>query len=98
MREWPARSARALGAWARRPSGRLVLPGLLILVLVAATGTAGAYLVPAASRSAPTGPSVAQQPSTDPVPTTQAPIPPAPPPTLLPTPSGQASPGRPSDV
>lgn len=97
-RNRPGTAVRALAAWAHRPSGRLALPGLLILVLVGLTGTAGAYLVPAASRSAPTGPSVAQQPSTDPVPTTQAPIPPAPPPTLLPTPSGQASPGRPSDV
>jgi len=91
------RSGRALAAWARRPSGRLALPGLLTLVLVAATGTAGAYLVPTADR--PSGSPASREPA-DAAPTTQAPVPPpaVPPPTLLPTPSGQATPGRPSDV
>ncbi|MFR9776512.1 lytic murein transglycosylase [Micromonospora sp. MS34] len=43
-------AARATHAWSRRPSGRTTLPGLFLLVLVAATATAGALLVPAAIR------------------------------------------------
>lgn len=46
-----ARGARRIGrsarAWCRRPTGRLVLPGLLLLALIAGTGTAGAVIVPA---------------------------------------------------
>ncbi|MER7893590.1 lytic murein transglycosylase [Micromonospora sp. NPDC094482] len=44
-------AARATRAWSRRPSGRLTLPGLFLLVLVAATAAAGALLVPAAVRA-----------------------------------------------
>ncbi|SIQ16296.1 lytic transglycosylase domain-containing protein [Micromonospora avicenniae] len=43
-----AAAARATRAWSRRPSGRLALPGLFLLVLVAATAAAGALVVPAA--------------------------------------------------
>ncbi|MEU0152486.1 lytic transglycosylase domain-containing protein [Micromonospora fulviviridis] len=43
-------AARATRAWSRRPSGRTTLPGLFLLVLVAATAAAGALLVPAAVR------------------------------------------------
>ncbi|MEU4370338.1 lytic transglycosylase domain-containing protein [Micromonospora chersina] len=43
-------AARATRAWSRRPSGRTTLPALFLLVLVAATATAGALLVPAAVR------------------------------------------------
>nr|WP_320069290.1 lytic murein transglycosylase [Micromonospora sp. RTGN7] len=47
--------ARATRAWSRRPSGRLTLPGLLLLGLVGATAAAGALLVPAtAQKSRPT--------------------------------------------
>jgi membrane-bound lytic murein transglycosylase B len=46
-----ARGARRVGrsarAWCRRPTGRLVIPGLLLLALIAGTGTAGAVIVPA---------------------------------------------------
>ncbi|MEO3742672.1 lytic murein transglycosylase [Plantactinospora sp. B5E13] len=54
VRRWPSPRAAAVGgaravrAWSRRPSGRLTLPALLLLALVAGTGTAGALLVPAA--------------------------------------------------
>ncbi|WP_428967121.1 lytic transglycosylase domain-containing protein [Micromonospora fluostatini] len=41
------RAAQATREWSRRPSGRLTLPGLFLLALVAATATAGALLVPA---------------------------------------------------
>lgn len=40
-------TGRAVRAWSRRPSGRLALPALMLLALVAATGAAGAILVPA---------------------------------------------------
>ncbi|MFF3851838.1 lytic murein transglycosylase [Micromonospora sp. NPDC002575] len=42
-------AARATRAWSRRPSGRLTLPGLFLLVLVAGTAAAGALLVPASA-------------------------------------------------
>ncbi|MBM0233267.1 lytic transglycosylase domain-containing protein, partial [Micromonospora sp. STR1_7] len=42
-------------AWARRPSGRLTLPGVFLLALVAATAAAGALLVPATIRAPPAG-------------------------------------------
>ncbi|WP_326549573.1 lytic transglycosylase domain-containing protein [Micromonospora sp. NBC_01813] len=49
------RLGRAVGAWGRRPTGRLVVPGLLLLALIAGSGTAGAVLVPAtAGTPAPT--------------------------------------------
>ncbi|MGK5743000.1 lytic murein transglycosylase [Micromonospora sp. URMC 103] len=44
-------AARATRAWSRRPSGRLTLPGLFLLALVAATAVAGALVVPAAIRA-----------------------------------------------
>ncbi|WP_433313454.1 lytic murein transglycosylase [Micromonospora sp. CA-269861] len=46
-----ASAARATRAWARRPSGRLTLPGVFLLALVAATAAVGALLVPAAIRA-----------------------------------------------
>ncbi|MEJ3743252.1 lytic murein transglycosylase [Actinomycetes bacterium KLBMP 9797] len=56
----PGRAARATREWSRRPAGRLVLPGALLLALVAATVVAGGVLVPA---TAPTGASGAASPS-----------------------------------
>ncbi|MFV2017643.1 lytic murein transglycosylase [Micromonospora sp. LOL_023] len=41
------RLGRAVVAWGRRPTGRLVVPGLLLLALIVGSGTAGAVLVPA---------------------------------------------------
>ncbi|TDC39499.1 murein transglycosylase [Micromonospora sp. 15K316] len=46
-----AAAARATRAWSRRPSGRLTLPGLFLLLLVAVTATAGALIVPATVRA-----------------------------------------------
>ncbi|WSG07698.1 lytic murein transglycosylase [Micromonospora sp. NBC_01739] len=43
----PRAAARATRDWSKRPSGRLTLPGVFLLALVAATATAGAMLVPA---------------------------------------------------
>ncbi|MGW5558798.1 lytic murein transglycosylase [Micromonospora sp. NPDC003944] len=92
-----ASAARATRAWARRPSGRLTLPGVFLLALVAATAAAGALLVPATIRAprpvavdasaAPTGVAPPPGPSglpTGPLPT--GPLPTGPLPTLpLPT-------------
>ncbi|MGC5290031.1 lytic murein transglycosylase [Micromonospora sp. DT231] len=50
-RQMAASAARATRAWAGRPSGRLTLPGLFLLALVAATAAAGALLVPATIRA-----------------------------------------------
>ncbi|WP_236028705.1 lytic transglycosylase domain-containing protein [Paractinoplanes lichenicola] len=42
-----------VAAWAKRPSGRLIVPAVIAVVLLGAAGTAGAYLVPEALQSAP---------------------------------------------
>jgi hypothetical protein len=47
-------TARSTSAWAKRPSGRLILPAIIAALLLGAAGTAGAYLVPKALRSVPT--------------------------------------------
>ncbi|MFI5889515.1 murein transglycosylase [Actinoplanes sp. NPDC051513] len=47
-------ASRNTSAWAKRPSGRLVLPAVIALLLLGAAGTAGAYLVPQALEAAPT--------------------------------------------
>ncbi|MEV4636089.1 murein transglycosylase [Actinoplanes sp. NPDC049548] len=49
----PARVARSTSDWAKRPSGRFVLPAIIALLLLGAAGTAGAYLVPEALKSVP---------------------------------------------
>lgn len=55
VRRWPSpvdlvgSGARAVRAWSRRPSGRLTLPAVLLIALVAAGGAAGAVLVPTAA-------------------------------------------------
>ncbi|MFG3640072.1 lytic murein transglycosylase [Micromonospora sp. NPDC047762] len=93
-----AAATQATRAWARRPSGRLTLPGVFLLALVAATGAVGALLVPATIRAprpvavdasaAPSGVAAPGMPSglpTSPLPT--GPLPTGPLPTL-PLPSG----------
>ncbi|MFI7603867.1 lytic transglycosylase domain-containing protein [Micromonospora sp. NPDC049366] len=50
-RQAAATAARATRAWSRRPSGRLTLPGVFLLILVFAMAAAGAVLVPAAVRA-----------------------------------------------
>ncbi|GIF24296.1 hypothetical protein BJ973_007775 [Actinoplanes tereljensis] len=47
------KAGRSTSDWAKRPSGRLVLPGIIALLLLGAAGTAGAYLVPQALQAAP---------------------------------------------
>ncbi len=46
-------TARSTSAWAKRPSGRLILPAIIAVLLLGAAGTAGAYLVPQALQSVP---------------------------------------------
>jgi membrane-bound lytic murein transglycosylase B len=105
----PARGAaaavRAVGAWARRPTGRLALPALLLLVLVAATGAAGALLVPATAHTerlaaAGTGgdPDVADPTPAGPDPTLAPTTPPIGVPTGIPTTAPPGTGGRPADV
>ncbi|GFJ91106.1 murein transglycosylase [Phytohabitans rumicis] len=103
----PRQAARAVGSWARRPSGRLTLPGVLLLVLVVAGAGAGAIVIPmtAGSRTDAAG----GTPSPEATGTAQAPdalgptgIPtggfPTTVPTATPTATGAASVGRPADV
>ncbi|MEV4758958.1 lytic murein transglycosylase [Micromonospora sp. NPDC049559] len=40
-------AGRAVRAWSRRPSGRLTLPGIALLLLVAATAVGGGIIIPA---------------------------------------------------
>jgi hypothetical protein len=47
------RVGRRTAAWAKRPSGRLILPAIVVVLLVGAAGTAGAYLVPEALQAVP---------------------------------------------
>jgi membrane-bound lytic murein transglycosylase B len=46
------RAGRGIASWSRRPAGRLVLPAIIVVLLLGAAGTAGAYLVPQALQSA----------------------------------------------
>lgn len=50
----PARVVRSTSEWAKRPSGRFILPAIIAVLLLGAAGTAGAYLVPQALESVPT--------------------------------------------
>ncbi|MEW1584652.1 lytic murein transglycosylase [Micromonospora vinacea] len=112
-RQAAATAAQATRAWARRPSGRLTLPGVFLLALVAATAAAGALLVPAAIRAprpvavdvSATPPGVAPPVAPSGLPT--GPLPTGPLPTVpLPTgglpgnglPTGSVIGGRPSDA
>jgi hypothetical protein len=47
------RAGRSTSAWAKRPTGRLILPAVIAIVLLGVAGTAGAYLVPQALQAAP---------------------------------------------
>ncbi|MGI5145821.1 lytic murein transglycosylase [Plantactinospora sp. CA-294935] len=104
---WP--SPGAVRAWSKRPSGRVTLPALLLFALVAATGAAGAFLLPATARQAgPVQPGAATSPP--PSPTAPGfPVGPAGLPSGLPSPPAFGTPsvpappwnatgGRPSDV
>ncbi|WP_423790994.1 lytic murein transglycosylase [Micromonospora cathayae] len=106
-RQAAAGAVRATRAWSKRPSGRVALPGLLLLGLVSATAAAGALLVPGAARdprpvaeeasaSAPAGPTVAATlPGGVVLPPGATPLP------GQPTPGGVVAPvptGRPADA
>ncbi|MCO1598833.1 lytic murein transglycosylase [Micromonospora sp. RHAY321] len=71
-------AARATRSWARRPSGRLTLPGVFLLALVAATAAAGALVVPAtirAPRPVAADASAAPDPNVPPLTPSGAPLP-----------------------
>jgi hypothetical protein len=48
-----ARGAKATASWTRSPSGRLIIPAVVVLVLVGAAITGGAYYVPKKLKAAP---------------------------------------------
>ncbi|MEU8255957.1 lytic transglycosylase domain-containing protein [Micromonospora inaquosa] len=112
-RQAAASAARATRAWARRPSGRLTLPGVFLLALVATTAAAGGLLVPAAIRAprpvavdASAAPTVGAPPAvpsglpTGPLPTEPLPTVPLPS-SGVPgngLPTGSVTGGRPSDA
>ncbi|MFC4067324.1 lytic murein transglycosylase [Actinoplanes subglobosus] len=48
------RGVRAVYTWTRGPTGRVVVPGVLVATLVVLAGTFGAYLVPQALEAKPT--------------------------------------------
>ncbi|WP_442792108.1 lytic murein transglycosylase [Micromonospora sp. NBC_01796] len=52
-RQIPAATTRAVRSWSTGGSGRLVLPALFILALIAAAGLAGGVLIPATSHVPP---------------------------------------------
>jgi hypothetical protein len=61
------RSAKATRAWAGRPVGRMMLPGLLMAVLVALATTSGAFLPDVTGAApVPSGPESSEVPSTGP--------------------------------
>ncbi|MEV1287118.1 lytic murein transglycosylase [Micromonospora sp. NPDC049679] len=72
-RQAATRTRRAVADWSRRPSGRLILPGLLLLTLVATAGVAGAIVVPATARDA--GPASGQPEPASSVPDAAQPAP-----------------------
>ncbi|MBB2945915.1 hypothetical protein FB565_005673 [Actinoplanes lutulentus] len=47
------RAGKATAGWAKGPSGRVIIPGFVIVALVVLAGTSGAYLVPKALDAAP---------------------------------------------
>ena len=60
------RAGRALREWSRGPSGRLVLPGALLLALIGVTAAAGALVLPATApepRAADVPPAVSPDPT-----------------------------------
>ncbi|HEX6967926.1 MAG TPA: lytic murein transglycosylase [Micromonosporaceae bacterium] len=97
LKRLPAAAGRTLLTWARGPQGRLALPGLLLLAVVSASGSAGALLVPAAGpRPAPTA-TAADDPDLDLAPSAPADPGYAPEPTGTTTPAAGSASGRPSD-
>ncbi|MDP9797975.1 hypothetical protein J2S43_006487 [Catenuloplanes nepalensis] len=106
LRRFPAvhgmaqRSLDGAAAWRRGRWGRLTLPGLLLLALLGAAGTAGGVLVPATAGNRATDPPPAATPTPGaadtalPVPATDVPLPPLV--TDLPVaPTGSATPAAP---
>jgi hypothetical protein len=58
----PGRMARALIAWSRNPTGRLAVPSVAVLGLIAIATTAGAVVIPATAPPGVTGASPADLP------------------------------------
>jgi hypothetical protein len=96
LRLLPDRAARGFLAWSRRPSGRLALPGTLILTMLLAGALAGAILIPASGGQATADPggtaAATGAPAGSPAPTAPLlPVPPITTPELI-------HPGNPTDA
>jgi len=61
-----ARGSAALWRWAHRPAGRLAVPGLVLMGILAASGAGGRWLVPQTAPRPKPSPPAAQQPSAEP--------------------------------
>ncbi|MEN3309025.1 MAG: hypothetical protein V7603_5227 [Micromonosporaceae bacterium] len=61
-----ARGGRTLRRWARGPAGRLAVPGLALLGVLAASGASGRWLVPQTAPHAAASPVVPAVPTTEP--------------------------------
>ena len=92
-------AAHGVRDWARGPSGRLVLPGLLLLLMVSASGSAGALLVRAAAPTPGSEATTGQDPDLGPTAAPSAPATPVYPTATLPATDTTPGPnlGRPSD-
>lgn len=96
-------ATRAVRAWAGRPNGRVAIPALSLLAVVAATTVTGALVVPATARSPRPA---AASPTGEPIPGSSAPATAGPAPTgnIDPPPTGTVAPpgagagGRPADA
>jgi hypothetical protein len=94
VRDLSSRSGRAALAWTRRPSGRLVMPGVLTAALVAVAGWTGAFVIPTAGvPTASTPPAVPTGAPTVPGGATAPPVP-APPVVGTGTPAPEGNPAQ----
>jgi membrane-bound lytic murein transglycosylase B len=62
LRHGPGRTTRALTTWSRNPTGRLAVPSVTVLGLIALATTAGAVVIPTAAPPGVTGTSPAERP------------------------------------
>ncbi|HEU4424166.1 MAG TPA: lytic murein transglycosylase [Pilimelia sp.] len=64
-RQGVRRAAHRVAAWSRQPRGRVAVPAIVLLALVATAGVAGAYLVPATATRSPAQPAGATPAASD---------------------------------
>jgi hypothetical protein len=99
-RSWVARAGGVLRRWARGPAGRVALPGLALMGVLAASGAGGRWLIPQMAPAPVVSPSTVVSPGPI-APSAAAPILGQSPDVPLPSTSGSAAPGtqtRPVDA